>query len=357
MARGSIRRRFLLACMASSLATIVMFVAGALTYVHFSHDDAPAIYHDPFRDEAKELLAGVLIVSPIVLVAVVLTATVLARRAAKPIEGAIRAARETSAHDLRRSLPVPARGGELRELVVSLNDLFARLDDGFGALQSFTADASHELRTPLAVMATELEVALRHPRSVTDWEATARTALDELRQMSALVDGLLSFARAGADVPTARAEVDLLECIDHVVAQLESAAEERGIRLHGPDGTVSGPVVANPVLIEIAVRNLVSNALAATPRGGTVEVAVRATGGALAVTVDDTGPGLGETPEALFVPFRRGASSTADSAVRGAGVGLGLAIARRVAVSHGGALVPEVSPLGGARFTLSLPSA
>jgi signal transduction histidine kinase len=353
MRRGSIRGRFLFACIASSVATMLLFAAGTLVYVGIEEQmiDAAA-----FHDEAIELVTGALFVAPIVLIAAVLIATALSRRAARPIESAIQAARETTAHDLRKRLPVPVQGGELRELAVSLNELFARLDDGFGALASFTADASHELRTPLTVMATELDVALRHPRPVAEWEATARTALDELRRMSALVDGLLAFARAGADSPASRTEVDLLDCIDPVIAQLDALAGELGVQLRGPSAEVSGRVRANAILIEVAVRNLVSNALAATPKGGRVEVTASASASTLTVTVDDNGPGLGDSPEALFVPFRRG-DTTADAAVRGAGVGLGLAIARRIAVSHGGTLIPGASPLGGARFTLALPIA
>ena len=346
----------MLAAVTSSIVTTVMFALAAVAFIYIDDVDMVMDDGDSFRDEALELVGeATLVVAPVVLLAAFVASTVMARRAARPIEDAIKGARETSAHNLGRSLPVPAHEGELRDLVVSLNDLFVRLGDGFGALASFTSDASHELRTPLAVMAAELEVALRHPRSVSEWETTARATLDELRRMSALVDGLLAFARAGADSPAERTDVDIVECIDLVIAQLAATAETRGVRLAGPSGNVTGRVNANPMLLEVAIRNLVSNAIAATKVGGTVAVGVEADAPTLTVTVDDDGPGLGPTPEALFVPFRRGAPSKADSVVRGAGVGLGLAIARRVAVAHGGTLAPDVSASGGARLRLSLP--
>ncbi|MBA2542340.1 MAG: hypothetical protein H0V17_22045 [Deltaproteobacteria bacterium] len=242
---------------------------------------------------------------------------------------------------------MPTRDGELRDLVLALNELFVRLDDGFGALGRFAADASHELRTPLAVIATELEVSLRHPRSAAEWEKVARNGLEELQRLSAVVEGLLSLARAGADAPASRARVRLVECVDAVVAQLTESAEKVGVSLSGPAKDSEDRVDGNAVMLEAAIRNLAENAVRATPRGGQVELGLELRGSELVVTVDDDGPGLGADPESLFVPFHRGA--------RGNGAGLGLAIARRVATAHGGRLEPTSSPLGGARFELALP--
>ena len=203
-------------------------------------------------------------------------------------------------------------------------------------------------------MATELEVALRHPRPIEEWEATSRTTLDELTRMSALVEGLLALARAGADAPASRTAIDVVERVDAVVAQLSSRAEDAGVSLVGPSNGVASHVEGNPVMLETAIRNLVENAIAAVPRGGHIRVSVDSMSADIAVVVDDDGPGLGDNAELLFAPFRRGAER-ADGVARGSGVGLGLAIARRVAIAHGGRLDPSRSPLGGARFTLALP--
>ena len=173
--------------------------------------------------------------------------------------------------------------------------------------------------------------------------------------MSALIDGLLTLARAGSDAPTARVKVQVVECVDAVVAQLSASAERVGVSLAGPADDTADQVDGNPVMLETAIRNLVENAIAATPRGGHVRVSLGPPSGHdVVVVVDDDGPGLGASAEDLFTPFRRGSS---DIAPPGAGVGLGLAIARRIAVAHGGRLDPAISPLGGARFMLAVPRA
>jgi signal transduction histidine kinase len=356
MARSSIRRRFLVSSIASTLLALVLFAAGSFAIVSIDDADADMRDGDSFGSEAAELILSAMVVAaPLALVAAAVTAVILSRRTARPLEDAIRAARETTAHDLRRTLPVPARDDELRDLVIALNELFVRLDDGFGALARFAADASHELRTPLAIMATELEVAMRHPRPIEEWEATGRTSLEELRRLSALVEGLLTLARAGADAPASRTTVHLVECVDAVVAQLSETAEHAGVSLVGPVDDMSDHIDGNPVMLETAIRNLVENAISAVSRGGQVSVSLETSAVEVAVVVDDDGPGLGANAEALFAPFRRGTSERADGTARGGGIGLGLAIARRVAIAHGGGLDAGESPLGGARFRLAVP--
>ncbi|MCW5802536.1 MAG: HAMP domain-containing protein [Deltaproteobacteria bacterium] len=351
MARASIRRRFLVGSIASTLLALTLFAASSLVWVWLDDVDLVMDDGDTFRDEAMELVAvGMLVAAPLALIAAVVGARLVGRRVARPVEDAIRAARETTAHDLRRTLAVPEREDELRELIVALNDLFVRLDDGFGALARFAADASHELRTPLAVMSTELEVALRHRRTVDEWEVTGRSNLEELRRLSRVVEGLLTLARAGADAPGRRMAVRIVERVDAVIAQLAATAERAGVTLVGPAEETGEEVVGDPVMLETAIRNLVENALAAVPAGGRVVVGISASPAEVSITVDDDGPGITDDDEALFVPFHRSQPRRV-----GAGVGLGLAIVRRIASAHGGRVNVEGSPLRGARFVLAIP--
>ena len=353
MARTSIRRRFLVTSIASTLLALLLFAAGSFVLVLTDDADEDIREGDTFQGEAAELILGAMaLTAPFAIGAAVITAVLLSRRSARPIDDAIRAAQETTAHDLRRTLPVPESDDELRDLVVALNGLFARLDEGFGALARFAADASHELRTPLSVMATEFEVMLRHPRSNEELTTAVRTGLDELRRLSAVVDAMLTLARAGADAPTSRTTVDVLECIDGVLAQLSFSAEQAGVSLISPEQDDTVTVLGNSVMLETAIRNLVANGVEAAPRDGRVGVLLEVRPSELVIMVDDNGPGFEGDPERLFVPFHRGASD-AEKPTRGSG--LGLAIARRVATAHGGTLDASRSPLGGARFTLTIP--
>jgi signal transduction histidine kinase len=334
---------------------MLLFVGGSFVIVLLDDEDDDVVEGNSFQGEAEELILDAMaITAPLAIGTAVLTAVMLSRRSVRPLEDAIRAARETTAHDLRRRLPLPGSDDEVRDLVVELNQLFARLDEGFGALSRFAADASHELRTPLAVIATDLEVTLRHPRTNDELLASIRQGLDEARRLSAVVDSMLTLARVGADAPDSRTEVDLLECVDGVLAQLGGAADAAGVTLVGPEDHAGATIIGNAVMLETAIRNLVANAIAAVPRGGRVHVTLEKRANDIAVVVDDNGPGVDGDPEKLFIPFHRGLTDR-DDRVRG--TGLGLTIARRVARAHDGTLDAWPSPLGGARFTLTVPRA
>jgi two-component system, OmpR family, sensor kinase len=352
--KGSLRRRFVLGAVASALLAFAIFAVASFVLVITEEQDEPvagaAAPGESPTDEAIELvLQSMGIALPIGVVAALLMAALVGRRATRPIAEAIAAAQEMTAHDLTRRLPLPAEDGEVRDLVAALNELFARLQEGFGALSRFAADASHELRNPLAVVATELEVALRHPRTPAQWQASASTALTEVQRLSALVDGLLSLARAGVEPPGSRRRLELGALIDEVVAQHQAAAAARTIELVGPETLVVAEVDGNPSTLATAIGNLISNAIRyATTR---VVVEIECTPALVIVLIDDDGSGMGADPTALLAPVLRSSGPEAERT----GSGLGLAIARRVAEAHGGRLRSERAPLGGARLALELP--
>jgi two-component system OmpR family sensor kinase len=349
--RSSLRRRFAIWVAAAIVATIALY--GVVVYLLVSAEIPKITSGDP--DEAgerggEEILEAMLLAAPIALAGGVAAAGLLSKRALAPIDDVVAAAGELTAHDLHTRLPEPARDDELRALVVALNALLARLGEGFDALGRQAAEASHELRTPLAVIATELEVALRRPRDAAAWEETATRTLAEVRRLSTLVDGLLELSRAGAPA-AGGAPVDVVAVAEQVCGGLAAAAEARGVTLE-LDAPDPASVRGHGGAIEGALRNLVGNALRFTPRGGRVIVRV-GSGADVRVSVEDSGPGVApDERERVFEPFVRGAASAAAPG----GLGLGLAIVRKVVQAHDGAVAVADSPLGGARFTITLPA-
>jgi signal transduction histidine kinase len=315
-------------------------------------DDGPEAIEFPTETLLAQVLVAFAIAAPIGLLLAIAGARWLTHRATARIDAVIAAAARMSAEDLGERLPVTGTGDELDALASALNALFARIDGGIAAQRQFAADASHELRSPLTVLSSTLEVARRRPRSPAEWEDLADRTLDEVRRMSALVEALLQLARASGGVK--RTRVELMARLDGPVQRWAEAAARAEVKLAfaGPDELVAQ---VDPDALEIAIGNLVSNAVAYSPPGGTVTLQVHGEGQGLEVTVDDQGPGIpaGER-ERIFAPFVRATAPTADRTQGRAGLGLGLAIARRIVEGHAGTLTVGEAPGGGARFTIRL---
>ena len=275
----------------------------------------------------RELVLGSASQLLLLLAVVVLVSWLAIRRGLAPLarlQGAIMARSPDDLRPLDQEVPK-----EVRHLVGAINDLLGRLGATLGGMQRFIADASHQLRTPLAALQTQTEVALREPDP-----GAVREALERLQQStrrtSRLANQLLSLARATPQPPHAHSPVDLARLAKSVATDAASTAVERDIDLGFELDQGPHRVVGDEVLLGELMRNLVDNALRYCPAGARVTVRVRR-GEAICFEVEDDGPGVPPSErERVFERFYRTPGSAAD------GCGLGLAIVREIAQSHGG---------------------
>ena len=252
------------------------------------------------------------------------------------------AARDLAAAEFRtqgQRLPDDGRVPlEILPVVQGVNQALARLEDGLRRQQRFVANAAHEMRTPLGVLLARIE-------SLKDAAERAELTRDGQR-VTTLLDQLLAIARLEHRDLDVREEFDLGACAAGVVADLFPLAVDAGRFLDFSAPVDSVMVRGSAQAMASAVSNLIDNALAAEPDGGTVCVVVEH--GAL-VSVADHGPGVNQLDRDLvFEPFWRGAKDQA-------GTGLGLAIVREIASLHGGEVWIDDTPAGGATFRLSVP--
>jgi signal transduction histidine kinase len=242
---------------------------------------------------------------------------------------------------------VPPSGDEIAALAGTMNRMLDRLDDSATAQRRFVADASHELRSPLATIRQHAELARAHP-DATSIDDLAAVVHEEGLRMQELVDAMLLLARLAEHAPPRRRPVDLDDLALAEAGRLRAA----GVTVVATD-IQAARVLGDERLLGRLIRNLADNA--ARHARGTVSISVGEHRGEALLTIDDDGSGVPAADrERIFERFvRLDEARTRDAG----GSGLGLAIVRAIAQAEGGSVRVEDSPLGGARFVVTLPAA
>ena len=304
---------------------------------------------EPREESLHRLLRELLFASPLALLLASLAGYGLAAAALRPVEAMRRRAAAVSATE-PGPLPVPPSRDEISRLATTLNEMLDRLEAAFEHERRFVANASHELRTPLAMLRTELELALRRPRSHDELEAAVRSAAQETNRLSQLAEDLLLIARAdqGA-LPIREERIGVDELFSAVADRFTRRARERGQELELRPASTS--VSADPARVEQALANLVENAL--DHGAGRVDLFAVERDDIVELHVADSGAGFPDGfLERAFDRFSR-----ADEARSAGGSGLGLSIVALIAQAHGGSVGAANRPHGGADVWLALPRA
>jgi len=274
---------------------------------------------------------------------------VAARRGLAPLRAICRDAAEITATRLYQRLPDEAIPSELAEVARTLNDMLARLEESFRRLSDFSSDLAHELRTPVSNLLTQTQVTLSRARSVAEYQEVLASNAEEFERLSRMIADMLFLAKADNDlVIPHQEEVDLGREVAGLAEFYEALAEEQGIRL-----TVEGTarVQGDRLMLRRAIGNLLSNAFAHTPPGGTITVRLSEGSDGPAVAVENSGETI--PPEHLPRLFDRFYRADPARQRLGDGVGLGLAITRSIARAHGGE-VAVASGNGRSTFTIRL---
>jgi heavy metal sensor kinase len=266
---------------------------------------------------------------PVIILFLFILARAIAGRSIRPVEEVIATAETLTQANLAQRIPLPRKQDELYRLSTTINALLDRLQEAFQREKHFTADASHELKTPLAVVKGTLDVLVRKPRAVEQYEEKIRYCLSELSRMAHLIEQLLLLARYEQEsVRPNIVSIELTSVLDQVLSRTESLASGKQIsfvRTNLSNARVAG----DPAMLETILENIVTNAIKYSPVCSTVDIELSRNSDMLLCTITDHGIGIPEEklPYVFDRFFRVDESRNSGTG----GSGLGLSIVRKLA--------------------------
>lgn len=271
------------------------------------------------------------------------------RRLARPLDQLATAARRFGEGDTAARAQI-SREDELGDVGRAFDEMAERTSAVLQAQRTLMGDVSHELRTPLARIRVALELAAEDPIAAKDVLADVTTDLDEIDQ---LINDILTTARleGGENVPLERRPIDLGDLADRAVKRFSARHPHRKLdrQIEGRDRELE----CDPVLLRRAVDNLLDNAAKYSDPSTTVKLTVIPNGTKVAFEIIDHGIGMTEDDlDRAFTPFWRADGSRTRKT---GGVGLGLALARRIARVHGGDVTLASAPGKGTTARLEVP--
>jgi signal transduction histidine kinase len=275
------------------------------------------------------------------------------RRALAPLTRMAESTRTMSFDDGR--LSSPGTHDELEDFARSFNGLLDRLHVALERQRQFTGQASHQLRTPLAALIAAIELARRRTRTVEEHERVLDRLHDDAVRLWRVVEALLFLARADAEAALPDLEsLDLAAWTADYMRTWSGHERAADLRFEGGDGNPLWTRAHRPLLGQL-LDNLLENACKYSAPSTPIVVRAWSEPEAVALAVEDRGCGIpAEDLPRVFEPFYRAESARG---LGRAGVGLGLAVERRIAAAHGGTIAVESDPDRDSRFVVRLPRA
>lgn len=277
----------------------------------------------------------------------------IAGRGLAPLRSMADAVRQITVSRLDQRIDLAHVLAELRELAGSFNQMLAHLEEAFRRLSDFSSDLAHEMRTPVNTLLVQSQVALSKSRSPETYREILESGVEELERLSAMISDMLFLAQAeDARAALKKEPIELAPEFERIAEFYGLAAEERGISVESAGNAI---VMADRLMLERALGNLLSNALRHAAPDSVVRLTAESSAGQVVVGVRNTGDRI--PPDELGRVFDRFYRADKSRQRASGGTGLGLAIVQSIMELHGGTVRVESSEERGTVFSLLFPVA
>jgi len=307
---------------------------------------------EPLNAEIARFREALLLAVPIALLLLIGIGWLLAKLALRPVNTIARTAEKVTALHLDKRVPGEKADREFRQLIDIINDMLGRLETSFQQAVRFSADAAHELKTPLTILQGQLEAAMQSATDGSGDQRTYKESLDEVQRLKSIIRKLLLLAQADSGrLPLNLQPIDFSQMIDNLVEDIGILNPELDVVAEiQPDIKIQ----ADADLLGQVIQNLASNAVKFSQNESPITLSLAA-GEQVEFTISNRGQTISAGDrEKIFERFFR--TDKAHSR-KTDGTGLGLSLAREIALAHGGSLELADSAEDETSFCLTLPGA
>jgi heavy metal sensor kinase len=294
---------------------------------------------------------ALLLTVPVALLLMIAGGWLLSQLALRPVNRIARTADGVTAFHLDERIPTDKADHEFKQLIEVINRMLGRLETSFQQAVRFSADAAHELKTPLTILQGQLEAALQTAPDLSADQKTYKEALDEVQRLKSIIRKLLLLAQADSGhLPLKIEPLDFSRMIHNVCDDIGLLAPELKIEA---DIQPAVTVQADAELIEQVIQNLAGNAVKFSRGESPIRLSLTRRGRGIEFTILNHGQTIpAEDRDKIFERFYR--TDKAHSR-KTDGTGLGLSLAREIALAHNGTLELVDSEDGTTTFQLVLP--
>lgn len=290
----------------------------------------------------------------------ILVSLYLAKKYTQPLHGVVESAKRVASGDLTKTIEVEG-ADEVAELTQSFNEMVEKLRqhreleerlreaERLSAVGKLASGIAHEIRNPLNFMNLSIDHILNRlgsgrPEGTAEALALMANIKAEIHRLNTMIENFLT---VGKPLTLSKSEIDLSVLIQDVIGLAQQKAVEQGITIEVADEAPVARLQADPMQIKACLMNVVLNAIQAMPAGGRLRITAAAGSGTADITVSDTGPGISEENlNRIFNPY---------FTTKKLGIGLGLAITKKVVEEHRGRITVRSRPNEGTDVVISLP--
>lgn len=291
----------------------------------------------------KIMLVTFLVITTLLLI----SGRFIAKKILQPLHFFMQEVKKVGSANLEFRVKETANKDEINELAKSFNHLIEELEQAFILQKTFVANASHELRTPITRVMMSAELALAKEREVSVYQQTLESVLEDTEKINNIITGLLTLAKADLDLSSTHLEVlDLTE----IISKLQSEFEQQNLAIELSITGEPTNILANKVLLQIALTNLISNAFKFSNHQP-IQIELAKVHNNTILTVTDLGVGIADDEvDLIFKPFYSKAEEMGKQ-----GQGMGLYMAAKIINLFKGTIKVSSKINVGSSFTVTLP--